>query len=394
MCEKDHSEHKFIADRAISVSGSGIRRMFNLALGVKGLVHLEIGEPDFPTPQHIIMAAEKAMREGYTRYTPNSGFLDLRERIAEKLSEENGIDADPKSNIVVTAGAMQALSLAVLVTVNPGDEVIIPDPAYESFERQVKFACGKPISVKVKEENEFRLTPDDIEKAITKRTKMIVLNSPSNPTGAVMSQTDLEGVAALAKQRDLLVLTDEIYEKIIYDGVKHTSIASLANMEDRTISVFGFSKTYAMTGWRIGYVSASRKIVEQMNKVQEFYVTCASSISQRAALAALEGPQECVENMIREFQRRRDFLVEELANCRKVSFVKPRGAFYFFPNISRTGLRSQEAAELLLNKGKVVTVPGEAFGKSGDKFLRLSFASSMENLRDAAERIVNTLNQL
>ena len=385
---------EFIANRSISVSGSGIRKMYNLALGIEDLVHLEIGEPDFPTPHYIIEAAKKAMDEGYTRYTPNSGYMDLRERIAEKLLEENKIEADPTSEIIVTAGAMQALSLAILVTINPGDEVIIPDPAYESFERQVKFAGGIPVPVEVKEENEFRLAPEDVERATTKRSKMVIINTPSNPTGSVMGKTDLEGIAELAKKHNLLILTDEIYEKIIYDGLKHFSIASLPEMKDRTISVFGFSKTYAMTGWRLGYAVSNKKIIEQMNKVQEFYVTCASSISQRAALAALEGPQDCVERMVKEYKVRRDLLYKELIKSDKISCVKPKGAFYLFPNISKTGLRSQKAAELLVEKGKVVTVPGEAFGKNGDEFLRLCYATSMNVLQEATVRILSTLDEI
>ena len=383
----------FIADRSISVSISGIRKMYNLALGVEGLIHLEIGEPDFPTPHHIIEAAKKAIDEGYTRYTPNPGYMDLRERIAEKLLKENKIEANPASEIIVTAGVMQALSLAILVTINPGDEVIIPDPAYESFERQVKFAGGIPVSVEVKGEKEFRLPPEDVEKAITKRTKMIIINTPSNPTGSVMSKKDLEGIAELAKQHNLLILTDEIYEKIIYDGLKHFSIASLPKMKDRTISVFGFSKTYAMTGWRVGYAVSNKEVIAQMNKIQEFYVTCASSISQRAALAALEGPQDCVEKMVKEYEKRRDFLYDKLSKCDKISCVKPKGAFYLFPNISKTGVKSQKAAELLLKKGKVVTVPGEAFGKNGSNFLRLCYATSLNNLQEATVRIRTALDE-
>ncbi len=368
--------------------------MYNIGQGKQGLVHLEIGESDFPTPHHIIEAAKKAMDDGYTRYTPNSGYLDLRNRIAEKLLVENKIEADPAREIIVTAGAMQALSLAVLVTINPGDEVIIPDPTYESFVRQVRFAEGVPVCVKVKEENEFRLTPADVESVITKKTRMIILNSPCNPTGSVMNRADLEGIAEIARQNDLIILTDELYEKLTYDGFKHFSISALPEMMERTISVFGFSKTYAMTGWRVGYAVSNRRIVEQMNKIQEFYVTCASSVSQRAALAALEGPQDCVESMIREFTKRRDFLYSELSKSDKIGCVRPKGTFFLFPNISKTGLRSQKAADLLLQKGKVVTVPGKAFGKYGDRFLRLSFASSMDHLQEAAVRIQTTFAQL
>lgn len=368
--------------------------MYNLALGVEDLIHLEIGEPDFPTPNHIIEDAKKAMDERYTRYTPTSGYMDLRERIAEKLLKENKIEADPASEIIVTAGAMQALSLAILVTINPGDEVIIPNPAYESFERQVKFAGGIPVPVQVKEENEFRLLPEEVERVVTKKTKMIILNTPSNPTGTVMSKSDLEGIAEIAKRHDLLVLSDEIYEKILYDGVKHFSIASLPGMKDRTITVFGFSKTYAMTGWRVGYAVSNKEIIKEMNKVQEFYVTCAPSISQRAALAALEGPQDCIEKMVKEYEKRRDFLCYEINKCDKISCIKPKGTFYLFPNISKTGWKSEEIAEVLLKKGKVVVVPGRAFGKYGDYFIRLSFATSMDALQLAVERIKSCLENI
>jgi aspartate/methionine/tyrosine aminotransferase len=335
------------------------------------------------------------MDDHYTFYTPNLGFQDLRERIAEKVSEENGIDADPRDEIIVTAGAMQAISLAILVTINPGDEVVITDPAYESFERQVRFAGGVPRFVEVKEEDEFKLRAEEVEKVITKKTKMIIINSPANPTGAVMERPDVTLLAELAKEHNLLILSDEIYEKILYDGATHISIASLPGMRERTISIFGVSKTYAMTGWRIGYAIANKRIVEQMNKIQEFYVTCASSISQRAALAALEGPQDCVREMVAEFRKRRDFLYSKLEGIDKIGCVKPKGAFYLFPNITKTGYKSTQVAEELLMKGKVVTVPGEAFGKNyGDNFIRICYATSMENLELAAERMRKVFDEV
>ena len=385
------SDKNVISHRSSSVSRSGIRMMYDLALELKDLVHLEIGDPDFSTPDYIIEAAKKSLDEGHTHYTPNAGYKDLRDRIAEKSLEENKIEADPESEIIVTAGAMQAISLGILVTVNPGDEVIVPDPGYESFTRQVKFAGGIPIPVQLKEEEEFRLSQEDVEKVITEKTKMIVINTPNNPTGSVMNKQDLKDIAEIAKQHDLLVLSDEIYEKIVYDGVKHYSIASLPEMKNRTITIQGFSKTYAMTGWRIGYAVSSKQIVGQMTKIQEFYVTCAPSISQRAALAALEGPQNTVKEMVKEYERRRNFLHKELNKINEVSCFKPKGAFYAFPNISKTELKSEEAAKLLLTKGKVVTTPGVAFGKYGDDFLRLSFATSFNDLQIAAERISATL---
>jgi len=365
--------------------------MYDLALGVGGLVHLEIGEPDFSTPQHIVAAAKKAMDEGYTRYTPNAGYGELRESVSRKVLKDNEIEADPESEIIITSGAMQAISSATLVTINPGDEVIIPDPAYESFVRQTRFASGIPVPVQVKEEDEFRLKPEKVEQAITKRTKMIIINSPANPTGSVMSKNDLEGIAELAIRHNLLVLSDEIYEKMLYDGARHYSIASFPGMKERTITVFAFSKTYAMTGWRVGYAVAPRRIVGEMTKIQEFYVTCATSICQRAAIVALEGPQDFVTGMVAEFKRRRDFMYDEIGRMRGFSCVKPKGAFYLFPNVSRTELRKDDPAKDLLEKCKVVTAPGRAFGGYGGDYVRISLASSMDNLRTASKRMMEGL---
>lgn len=384
-------ERDFVSDRSKSVVRSGIRVMYDLALGVSGLVHLEIGEPDFSTPQHIVDAAKTAMDEGYTRYTPNAGYKDLRESVSRKVLNDNGIEADPESEIIISSGAMQAISSAILVTINPGDEVILPDPAYESFVRQTRFATGIPVPVQVKEEDEFRLKPEKVEEAITKRTKMIIINSPGNPTGSVMTKRDLEGIAELAIRHNLLVLSDEIYEKILYDGTRHYSIGSFPGMKERTITVFALSKSYAMTGWRVGYAIGPARIVGEMTKLQEFYVTCATSICQRAALAALDGPQDSVTDMVTEFNRRRDFMYDQIAKMRGMSCVKPKGAFYLFPNVSRTKLRKDDPAKDLLEKAQVVTAPGKAFGGYADGYVRISLASSMGSLRTASERMIEAL---
>ena len=352
-------ERDFVSDRSKSVVRSGIRVMYDLALGVGGLVHLEIGEPDFSTPKHIVDAAKKALDEGYTRYTPNAGYKDLRESVSRKVLKDNGIEADPESEIIITSGAMQAISSAILVTINPGDEVIIPDPAYESFVRQTRFASGIPVPVQVMEQDEFRLKPEKVEQAITKKTKMIIINSPANPTGSVMSKNDLEGIAELAIRHNLLVLSDEIYEKMLYDGARHYSIASFPGMKERTITVFAFSKTYAMTGWRVGYAVAPKSIVGEMTKIQEFYVTCATSICQRAALAALEGPQDFVTGMVAEFKRRRDFMYDEIGRMRGFSCVKPKGAFYLFPNVSRTELKKDDPAKIFWRSVRSLLLPGK-----------------------------------
>ena len=386
-CKLNQSDSPFIADRALNVSESGIRKMFNLSAEKEGLVHLEIGESDFETPTHIVEAAKKAMDQGYTGYTANLGYLELRNAIADKLLNENGIEANPHSDIIVTTGAMQALSMALLVTINPGDEVIIPDPAYESFQRQVQFAGGIPVSVKVEEKDKFELLSETVEKSITKKTKIVIINTPGNPTGSVATRKNLEGISELAKQHDLLILTDEIYEN------NHFSIASLPDMKERVISVFGFSKTYAMTGWRVGYAVSCKEVIAHMNKIQEFYVTCAPSISQKAAIAALEGPQDCVKEMVLQFQRRRNILCKELCKSEKLTCVKPGGAFYAFPNISQSGMNSTDFAELLLRREGVVVVPGDAFGDSGRNYIRLCFASSEIGLQNAAQRIRRFLDE-
>jgi len=384
----------FISNRSRSVTRSGIRVMYDLALGVEGLVHLEIGEPDFSTPPHIVEAAKKALDEGYTHYTPNAGYLDLRESVSRKVHRDNGLDADPESEIIITAGAMQAISSAILVSIDPGDEVILPDPGYESFVRQTRFADGIPVPVEVREEDEFRLKPESVEEAITKRTRMIIINSPGNPTGAVMLKEDLEGIADLAKRHDLLVLSDEIYEKMLYDGVKHYSIATFPGMEERTVTVFALSKTYAMTGWRLGYAIGPKTIVKEMTKLQEFYVTCATSICQRAALAALEGPQDFVRDMVANFRQRRDFMYDQITRIQGMSCVKPKGAFYLFPNISGTKLRKDDPAKDLLEKCQVVTAPGSAFGNHCQSYVRISLASSMDNLRTASKRMMEYLGSV
>lgn len=376
-----------ISDRSKSVVRSGIRVMYDLALGKEGLVHLEIGEPDFPTPQHIVDAAKKALDEGYTQYTPNAGYLDLRESICRKLMVDNKIEADPNTEVIVTIGAMQAISSALLATINPGDEVIIPDPAYESFVRQTRFAGGIPVPVEVREEDEFRLKPEEVEKAITDKTKMIIINSPANPTGSVMHKDDLAGIAELATDHDLLVLCDEIYEKMLYDGAQHHSIATFPEMKDRAITVFAFSKSYAMTGWRVGYAVGSKRIIGEMVKLQEFFVTCATSIAQRAAIAALEGPQDGVSQMVSEFKRRRDFMYDQITKIRGITCVKPKGAFYLYPNTSKSNLRQDDPASDLWKKCGVVTAPGTAFGDHGKNYIRISLASSMENLKTAASRM-------
>jgi aspartate/methionine/tyrosine aminotransferase len=351
------------------------------------LVHLELGEPDFRIPDHATDAAIQALSEGFTKYTPNAGIEDLRQAISEKLKRENEIDADSNGQIMVTAGAMEALSLSILCTVDQGDEVLIPDPGYVSYVAHVLLAGGVPKFVPLREQNDFRMRADDIENHITKKTRMIILNSPSNPTGAVELQEDLKGIADLAQHHNLMVLSDEPYERLVYKGNVHHSIAALPGMLERTVSIFSFSKTYAMTGMRIGYIASGRELVQQMIKMQEHFVGSINSPAQKAAIAALRGPQTCVADMLNEYTRRREILIDGLNATGVITCKKPAGTFYAFPNITRTGYDSKTLAIKLLTEAKVVTVPGVAFGKYGEGHIRLCFATNIENINEAVRRI-------
>jgi aminotransferase len=366
---------------------SGVREIFDIARGVSDLVHLELGEPDFSMPTHITEAAIQALRDGFTRYTPNAGLEELREAISEKLNRENDIDVDPNEEILVTAGSMEALSLSALSTINENDEVVIPDPGYVSYEAQVLLAGGVPVPVPLREENDFGLKVGDLEKVVTKKTRLLVMNYPSNPTGAVMRREDLKEITDFVTDRDILVLSDEPYERLVYPGGRHYSIAALPGMLEHTISVFSFSKTYAMTGMRIGFAVSGKELIRQMTKMQEHYVACVNTVAQKAAVAALRGPQTCVEDMLKEYTRRRDVVIEGLSKIKMMTCRKPAGAFYAFPNMSRSGQDSKTFVRNLLKEAKVATVPGVAFGKRGEGHIRLSFATSIENVKEAIRRI-------
>lgn len=377
----------YISNRLETIPRSGIREIFDMARGIPDLVHLELGEPDFPMPDHITEAAIQALRNGFTKYTPNAGIEELREAISEKLKRENEIDADPNGEILVTAGSMEALSMSILSTVNEGDEVVIPDPGYVSYVAQVLFAGGVPVPVPLMEDNDFRLTVENLEKAVSKKTRLIMMNYPSNPTGAISRQEDLKEMADFVTDRNILVLSDEPYERFVYPGARHHSIAALPGMLERTITVFSFSKTYAMTGMRVGYAVSGRELIRQMTKLQEHYVACVNSVAQKAAIAALRGPQTCVDDMLREYTRRRDVALDDLSRIQMITCRKPAGAFYAFPNITKSGQDSRTFVRNLLKEAKVATVPGVAFGKLGEGHIRLSFATSTENIKEALKRI-------
>ena len=364
---------------------SAIREMAALATGMDNVVSLVFGEPDFYTPQNIIDAGIKALERKETHYTPNAGIMCLREAIAETYKPRNMCYS--AEEILVTSGAVNALLLAMMAVVEHGDEVIISDPSWSNYLGMVMQVGGKPVPVQVYEQNGFMYDINDLRKAITSKTKAIVLNSPSNPTGGVASKENLEAIAKLAVEKDLFIITDEIYRQLIYTGEEYTSIASFEGMKERTIIIDGFSKAYAMTGWRIGYAASDKNIIAIMTKLLENVVSCVNSVAQYAALEAIKGSQEPVAQMREQYKKRRDIIVAGLNSIKGISCIMPKGAFYAFPNISKTGLTSKEFATRLLNEKHVVTVPGIGFGEGGEGFIRLSYATSEENIRESLKRI-------
>lgn len=384
----------FISRRAQKVPKSGIREMFNIAQRLKDIIDLSLGEPDFRTPSHVIRAAIRAMEKGYTHYTSNKGLIEFREAVAQKLKSENHIDADPETEVMATVGSMGALSLAMLTIIDPGDEVLIPNPGYASYKSQVLMAGGKPIPYSLKEDNAFQPDIEEISENITDKTKAIVINSPSNPTGMVLSYEVIKEIADLAIERNLIVISDEAYEKVIYESAHHVSLASLPGMMQHTISIFTFSKTYAMTGWRIGYAVADEKIISEMTKLQEHLVAHPSSISQLAAIAALTGSDYHVKKMIDEYAKRRRIMIKKLSKIYGIRFLKPMGAFYIFPNISIFGMSSRDFTMYLLENARVVVVPGTAFGELGEGYIRMSYSVSREKLEEALERIIESVEEI
>jgi aspartate/methionine/tyrosine aminotransferase len=358
----------------------------DLSESISDIIGLHVGEPDFDTPKHIVEAGCRALQEAYTHYTHGAGLLQLREAIARKLLEENGIEADPKTEVTVTAGGYAAIFAAIQATIDPGDEVMILDPSWPSYAGFVRLADGVPVSVALRGPD-FEPSRADIEKHITDKTRMIVVNSPNNPTGSVYSSSSLLEIARLAKEHDLLVLADEVYEKIVFDNNKHFSIASRSEFKDTTIIVNSFSKTYAMTGWRLGYAVADEAITTDIRKIHGYMVSCAPASAQKAGLEALSGPQDCVSEMVEEYRRRRDQIVAGLNDIDGVQCALPKGTFYAFPNVSKLGMASAKIAEELLEQAKIACIPGSALGEAGEGYLRLSFASSQGDIHEALTRI-------
>jgi len=357
------------------------------------IIHLEIGEPDFDTPQHIKDAAVKALMEGYTHYVPAAGILELREAIAEYIAETRGIEVDP-DEVVVTPGAKPILFFGILACVNPGEEVMYPNPGFPIYESVIRFVGARPVPLPLREENDFRLDPNDVREKLTDKTKMIILNSPHNPTGSVLTRQDLEEIAQyVMKKEDLIILSDEVYSEILYEG-KHESIASIPGMKEKTVIIDGFSKTFAMTGWRIGYGVMRKDLAQRITQLMVNSNSCTCAFTQMAAIEALKGPKEPTRRMVEEFRRRRDVIVSGLNSIPGISCKTPKGAFYVFPNVKAFGMKSKQLANLLLERAGVAVLAGTDFGEYGEGYIRLSYANSVENIRKAIDRMKATLSEL
>lgn len=382
-----------LSDKIVTIKPSGIRKFFDIVSEMKDAISLGVGEPDFDTPWSIREEGIYALEKGRTYYTSNSGLLELRKEISSYLDRKYNLKYDPVKETIVTVGGSEAIDLAFRAMLNPGDEVIIPKPCYVSYDPCVVLADGVPVSVNLREEDEFKLTKELLLSAITPKTKILVLAFPNNPTGAVMTREELEEIAKVVIEKDIFVVSDEIYAELTYGDVTHCSIASIEGMKERTIVINGFSKAFSMTGWRLGYACGPEMIMSQMLKIHQFAIMCAPTNSQYAAVEALKNCDDEVQKMKEEYDRRRRFMLSRLRGMGLKCF-EPFGAFYIFPNISEFGMTSDEFATRFLNEEKVAAVPGTAFGDCGEGFLRMSYASSLDNLKTAMERLENFINRL
>jgi len=374
-----------IAGRLDRIPPSGIRKFFDLVSSMGGVISLGVGEPDFPTPWHITEAAIHSLEQGYTMYTSNSGMIELRREIASYLKTTYDLDYDPNTELLITNGVSEGLDLAVRAILDPGDEVIMPDPAYVSYPSCVLFADGVPVRVPTSCDNQFKLAAADVEARITSRTKAILIGYPANPTGAVMEIGDLADIADVARHHNLMVISDEIYNLLVYD-TEPVCFASLPGVKDRTILLAGFSKAYAMTGWRIGYAAASADLIAAMTKIHQYTALCAPIMGQVAAIEAIKAGEPEARRMTQEYDRRRRVMVKGLNDIGLTCF-EPKGAFYAFPSITSTGMSSEEFAETLLTEEKVAVVPGTAFGQCGEGHVRCCYATSLSNIEEALTRM-------
>lgn len=383
---------KFVSETVRGIPPSGIRKFFDLVQEMSGVISLGVGEPDFVTPWHIREACIYSLEKGTTSYTSNYGLLELRELISRCCRKEHGVDYNPGSEILVTTGVSEAADLAFRALINPGDEVIVPEPSYVSYKPSVSLAGGKPIPVPTYRENEFRVNADQIRESLTEKTKALVLSYPNNPTGAILRKKDLEEIADVVNENDLAVISDEVYGKLTYEGT-HTCFSSLSGMKERSIILNGFSKSHAMTGLRLGYAVSSVALIAAMTKIHQYAMLCAPVTAQIGGIEALKNGDGEMQKMLREYDRRRRLVVSGF-NKIGLDCFEPLGAFYAFPSIKSTGLTSGEFAERLLNEQKVAVVPGDVFGECGEGYLRCSYATSREQILEALSRIEVFLGSL
>ena len=384
---------KLLSQTVQDLKFSGIRKFFDIASSVKDVISLSVGEPDFKTPWAIRKEAIKILEKGKTTYTANAGLIQLREVISKYIERKLGVSYEPDGEVFVTVGGSEAIDCAFRVLCNPGDEVIVPEPSFVCYAPLVQMAGGVPVIVQTKLENKFKLTPEDLEGKITDKTKAIVLPFPNNPTGAVMHRDDLEKIAEVIRDKDIFVISDEIYSELTYGDERHVSIVEIEGMKERTIYINGFSKAFSMTGWRMGYFAAPKPVATQMLKIHQYAIMCAPTVSQFASIVAMTECDNEVSRMKDEYNARRRFVVKGF-NDMGLDCFEPEGAFYAFPCIKSTGLSSQEFCTQLLNKKKVAIVPGDASGEAGEGFVRVSYAYSLQHLNIALERIREFLDEL
>lgn len=382
---------EFVAEKIKAMKPSGIREFFDIASTIEDCISLGVGEPDFDTPKQVAEAGIRSLEEGKTFYTSNQGLLELRKEICAWNKRKYGLDYEPE-NVIITCGGSEAIDISLRAIINAGDEVIVLDPSYVSYAPCVVMAGGVVNTIRLKNENSFKLTAEELESAITPKTKAIILNYPNNPTGAIMRKEDYEKIVDIIIKNDLFVISDEIYSELTY-GRNHCSIASFPNMKQRCVVINGFSKAFSMTGWRLGYVMGPSEVMKNMLKIHQFVIMCSPTVSQYAGLKALRNADKDVENMRDEYNKRRQFLLKEFAKL-GLSCFEPEGAFYCFPSISSFKMSSMDFAKSLLKKQRVVVVPGTAFGDCGEGFVRVSYASSIEELQEAIKRIKAFIDQL
>jgi aminotransferase len=384
------------AERLKHVSFSGIRKVVDAVTDLEGkgetIIHMELGRPDFDTPEHIKKATKKALDDGLVHYCSNYGLPELRKAIAFKLIQENNIPVTPEE-IIVTSGATEAIFLSMFAVLDPGDEILIPEPAFGVFHQCAYLAGAKPISVPLKAENGFKIQVEELEKQITSKTKMIVVNTPNNPTGIVYDEELLRQITEFAQRHDLLVISDEIYEKTIFDNNKHISLASFPNMKERTFTVNGFTKSYAMDGWRLGYLAADHKFVSSLIRAHQYINVSICTFAQKGAVTAIESSQDCVEDMVKEYSDRKNLVVNKLKEM-GLPTVEPKGTFFAFPDITSLGMSSEQASNYFLKDAKVATVPGNCFGKAGEGLIRLSFSCSYSDLETGLKNMKRSVYKL